>query len=568
MSAPRLPSQKPKSRVIFLGILFLAVAGNSGAADQTGTDLLDPGTSAAIGRLFENYAKPGTPGCALGILRDGRAVYIRAFGLANLEHEIPATPGTVFEAGSVSKQYAVGAVQILAGEGQLSLDNDIRKYLPEVPDFGHVITIRHLMTHTSGLRDQWGLLNAAGRAAGTVVHTLDEILDLVNRQKRLNFPPGEDYLYSNTNFSLLSWIVLRVSGKSMADFSQERIFKPLGMARTQWRDDYRDIVKGRATAYSPAGEDRYRQNMPFTNVYGNGGLLTTVGDMLIWAENFWEPRVIGRERLDEMEIQGKLNDGTALSYALGLRVSEYRGLRQVTHGGSTAGYRAYLVRYPSEHVAIAVLSNNSRTDPEDLAHKVTDILLARKLTEPPEVWPIEVAPEDLRKMAGLYRDLKTDAILILGFRNGKLVVASGGGRELIPVAPGRFLTTDGTEYVFEDRKGEAPPTVRRTPAGEPPDIFTRSVVVHPSARELTQYAGRYWSEELEVAYVVSFKEGQLTIRHRPFPAVPLLPTYADGFAPGGRSGGLLIRFTRDESGNIDGLSAYSGRVRHLRFSKT
>ncbi len=567
MSTAGNPSSKARMMAV-LWILLVLGPVPVGADGQNRAGSLEPKITAEIDKIFSAYDKPETPGCALGILKDGHVVYSRGYGWANLEYDVPVTPDTIFEAGSVSKQFTVGAVQILAEEGKLSLDDDIRTYVPEVPDFGSVITIRNLMTHTSGLRDQWHLLSTAGRPTGNVVHTLEEILDLVNRQEDLNFPPGEDYLYSNTNFSLLAWVVLRVSGKSLADFSVERVFKPLGMTRTRWRDDHRDIVKGRATAYSPAGPEKYRQNMPFTNVYGNGGLLTTVGDLLLWAENFWTAKVIGRNLLAEMEVRARLNDGTALHYALGLEVSEYKGVRQVLHGGSTAGYRAFLVRYPDEHLAVAILSNYSGTNAADLAYGVTDVLLAGKLAPPKKLQPIKVSPQTLGEMTGLYRDLRTDDILVLGVRDGRLLLAGGGqGLELFPFAPDRFLTLGGEEYVFLGGKGSEPLQIRRSSEREPPDVYTRVRPARLSPSDLEAYEGHYWSNELEVIYTVSAEDGKLSIRHRPEPARPLEPTYQDGFVVGRGPGGFLVRFLRDSSGEVAGMSVNTGRVRHLGFSK-
>ncbi len=568
MAGPRPEStQKSTAFIVVLAVgLFLSGFSLVGAGRQSGSSSLATEMATDIDTIFADYDKSDTPGCAVGILKDGTVVFARGYGLANLEYDVPITPDTIFEAGSVSKQFAVGAIQILAEEGKLSLDDDIRKFVPEVPDFGTLITIRHLMSHTSGLRDQWGLLRIAGREAGSVVHTLDEILDLVNRQRDLNFPPGEDYLYSNTNFSLLAWIVWRASGQSLADFCVERIFRPLGMNRTQWRDDYTEIVKGRATAYSKRGSE-FHQNMPFTNVYGNGGLLTTVGDLLLWAKNFWNPQVIGSARLEEMETPGKLSDGTPIGYALGLRVSDYRGLREVNHSGSTAGYRAFLARYPDEKVAIALLSNFASVRSGDLVHRVADIVLAGRLKDRPKPEIITVSLAELKNKTGLFRNTKTDAILALAVREGRLVLAGGGrARALLPISSDRFVAENGTEYVFF-QEGKAGIRVRLVPRGDPPSDYTRVEPFSPSTEKLSGYSGRYWSAELEVYYTVAVKDGKLTIRHRPEPARILDPSYENAFIVRGASGSLLVRFTRNSSGAVDGMSVYAGRVRHLKFSK-
>ncbi|MGZ7066631.1 MAG: serine hydrolase domain-containing protein, partial [Candidatus Aminicenantales bacterium] len=516
-----------------------------------GVNTFEPKVAAEIAKIFADFDKPGSPGCVIGILKDGRIVYARGHGLANLEYRVPMTAQTVSESGSLAKQFTAAAIQILAAEGKLALDDDIRKYLPEVPVFGPVITVRHLLHHTSGLRDQWDLLDLEGRPAGSVAHTMGEILDLVSRQKDLNFKPGDEYLYSNTNYSLLAWIVRRASGQSLADFSRERIFRPLGMGHTQWRDDYRRIVEGRATAYSAGPNGTFLQNMPFTNVYGNGGLLTTMGDLLVWAENFWNARVLGRERLDEMEAPGRLNDGSAITYGMGLGLGEYRGIRQITHSGSTAGYRAYLVRFPSEHAAIGILGNFGGVDGSDLAHKVADVLLGGRLKEKPKIQPFKLAPDRLAQLAGLYRNMKTDGVLRLGVK-GEGLVTQGGGRprELMPVAADRFVADNGTEYIFEFEPAApaAPSGVRETPSGDAISTYVRLEEARPGPQKLAEYEGRYWSEELDVIYTVAVQNGRLSVIRRPDPPVPLSPAYEDAFSPGGSD--FVLRFTRNAAGGV------------------
>ena len=556
-----------KTYAISAAVLFAAAALvliPAPAAAQLGVNSIGPETSAAIDKVFAAFDTTTRPGCALGVWRDGKIIYTRGYGMANLEYNVPITPETIFEAGSVSKQFTAAAIQLLCRDRKLALADDIRKLLPEVPQFGPLITIKHLLTHTSGIRDQWGLLSAAGRPPGSAVHTLDEILDLVSRQQDLNFPPGSDYLYSNTGYALMAWVVLRASGQSLADFSMERIFKPLGMSHTQWRDDYSEIVQGRATAYSPGPGPAVHQDMSFTNVYGNGGLLTTVGDLLIWAENFWTPRVLDRAFLDEMEIPMVLNDGTPTVYGLGLNVTMYKGLREVSHSGSTAGYRAFLVRYPEQRVAIALLSNFGGTIPPDLAHKVTDIILAGVLKPDPAIQPISVPAAELQAKTGLYRDPRTDAVLNFVVKDGKLADGAGRGPALMCVEPGRFLTTGGTRYSFVVPEGKSEPVLRVTAAGVAPAIYTRVEAARPAPESLVEFAGSYWSEELEVTYLVAVNEGKLTLRRRPDPALTLEPTYKDGFVS---RGATFYRFTRDTRGRVDGFSINAGRVRHLKFIK-
>ncbi len=268
---------------------LVALAATAGAAREVLGRQADPSIAAKVDQVFARWTDQ-TPGCGVGVSIKGRSVLERAYGMADLEHAVKNAPDTIFEAGSVSKQFTAAAVLLLAREGMLSLDDPVRKHIPELPDYGVPLTIRHMLTHTSGLRDWGNVAGIAGWPRTTRVHTHAHVLDIVSRQRSLNFPPGTRYSYSNTGYNLAAIIVSRVSGESFAEFSQKRIFEPLGMTRTSWRDDYTRIVRGRAIAYSD-GRDGFRLNMPFENVHGNGGLLTTVGDLLRWTANFAQPKV-------------------------------------------------------------------------------------------------------------------------------------------------------------------------------------------------------------------------------------------------------------------------------------
>jgi CubicO group peptidase (beta-lactamase class C family) len=336
--------------------------------------------ASAVDATFARWTAT-TPGCAVGVGVNGKPVLERAYGMADLERGVANAPDTIFEAGSVSKQFTAAAVLLVARDGKLSIDDPVRKYVPEVPDYGMPLTIRHMLTHTSGLRD-WGSIEAiAGWPRGTRAYTHAHVLEIVSRQKALNFTPGTNWSYSNTGYNLAAIIVSRVSGQPFADFTRDRIFKPLGMTRTSWRDDYTRIVRHRAIAYASQA-DGYHEDMPFENVHGNGGLLTTVGDLLRWNENFVTPLVGDAAFLAEEQTPGRFTDGRAHDYALGLYVGSYRGVREVSHSGSTAGYRAFLTRFPAQHVSVAVLCNAGGANPTQYAHAVADAYLGAALTAP------------------------------------------------------------------------------------------------------------------------------------------------------------------------------------------
>lgn len=327
-----------------------------------------------VDSVFRQWTGDATPGCAVGVSRAGRMVLARAYGMSDLEHDIRNTPNTIFEAGSVSKQFTAAAALLLVLDGKVSLDDDVRKYVPELPDYGTPIRIRHMLNHTSGLRDWGSVAGIAGWGRSDRTHTHAHVVDILSRQRGLNFTPGSQYSYSNSGYNLLAVIVDRVSGMSFAEFSRKRIFEPLGLRNTQWRDDYTRIVKGRSSAYGARGTT-FVIDRPIENVHGNGGLLTTVGDMLVWNDAIASGK-LGGERLTQlMQEQGVLNDGSKITYAAGLMIGEYNGVREISHTGSTSGYRAFLARYPDQQLGVALLCNVANVNPGTVGHRVADIFL-------------------------------------------------------------------------------------------------------------------------------------------------------------------------------------------------
>lgn len=383
----------------------------------------------AVDQIFAKWTS-STPGCAVGVAVGGKPVLLKAYGMADLEHDVRNTPETIFEAGSVSKQFTALAVQLLAAEGKLSIDEPVRKYIPELPDYKVPLTIRHMLTHTSGLRDWGSVEGIAGWPRTTREYTHAHVLEIVSRQKSLNFEPGTKWSYSNTGFNLAAIIVSRVSGMPFAEFSQQRIFGPLGMTHTSWRDDHTRIVKGRAIAYSEQ-RGEYHTEMPFENVYGNGGLLTTVGDLLIWNENFVTPKVGSAKLLTEMGAVGHFNDGKPLAYGLGLFVEDYRGVHNIYHSGSTAGYRAHLNRFPAGHTSVAVLCNGANGDASRSANRVSDVFLGDRLKPASPSTPAEPPPPaltpppsaaQLSALTGSYWSEEAETMLIAAVDQGALVL--------------------------------------------------------------------------------------------------------------------------------------------------
>lgn len=509
---------------------------------------------AKIDEIFASFKE--SPGCTVAVSENGRAVLSRAYGMAELEHDVPITTTTIFEAGSVSKQFTAAAVLLLAQQGKLSLTDDVRKYVPELPDYGKPITIAHLMHHTSGLRDWGAVAGIGGWPRGTRVHTHVHMLDIASRQKSLNFEPGAEFSYSNTGYNLLVVIVERVTGQSFAEFTRQQIFEPLGMKNTSWRDDFTRVVKGRAIAYDKE-KDGFHSNMPFENVHGNGGLLTTSEDLLLWNENFTHGKVGGPALIEALEKRGRLHDSREIEYAGGLFIGTYEGIPEVSHGGATAGYRAFLARFPEQKLSMSVLCNLGNSDPGELLHKVADLYLAgnKKPAEETDPATIHLSSEELSSRAGMYRSSRTGNVLRLEMKDGKLLTNRGASVQ--PLSRSLFLVENGNKLDF------TADGVRVHYPDNDTVLFERVTEANPSAVQLAEYAGDYTSDEAETTWKVVLEDGKLVLRLRPDMKLGLRPLYADAFQA---ENGFLIRFFRKD-GKVSELSIGLDRVRDLRFAR-
>ena len=431
---------------------------------QQGTALAPaPAPGVAIDEIFSKWTS-STPGCAVGVAVGGKPILLKAYGMADLERDVRNTPDTIFEAGSVAKQFTAMAVELLASEGKLSIDDPVRKYIPELPDYGKPLTIRHMLSHTSGLRDWGSVESIAGWPRTTREYTHAHVLEIVSKQRSLNFDPGTKWSYSNTGFNLAAIIVSRVSGMSFAEFSKERIFAPLGMTHTSWRDDHTRIVKGRAMAYS-LDNGEYHVEMPFENVHGNGGLLTTVGDLLVWNENLAHPKVGNAKLISEMATGGQFNDGKPLEYyGLGLFIEIYRGVHNVYHSGSTAGYRAHLNRFPDSGTSVAVLCNGSNGDASRSANRVSDVFLGDRLkpapppppaTAPPAALNPPPSPEQLDKLIGSYWSEEAETMFVAAVDQGSLALRRRPDAviKLTAIGPDKFRGSIGTVTFMRNASG-------------------------------------------------------------------------------------------------------------------
>ncbi len=519
--------------------------------------------AAEIDKVFDKYDRTNSPGCALGVVREGKLIYERGYGMADLDHDIANTPRTVFHIASMSKQITAAAVVLLVQRGKVGLDDPVKKYIPELPEFGTPVTVRQLIHHVSGLRDQWSLLVMSGWRLSEDVVRDEDVLDLVSRMKVLNFKPGERHLYSNTGYTLLAQIVKRVSGKSFRQFTTEEIFEPLGMKDTHFRDDHQETVKGMAYGYSQV-EGAWKQSIPHYDTVGASSLLTTVEDWVKWDRNFDEPKVGGTALVAQMMEPYTLNSGEKTDYRFGLAVGKQRGLATVSHSGGDAGYRSHYVRFPEQKLSVTCLCN-AAVNPVGLAHDVAALYLVDKM-EPvakgAEAAPrVEVAAAELEKAAGLYHDLKDEGVVRLAVTDGKLMMSLAGQAELVPIGPGKFRP--GNDPVEISVGGNEISILG--PGVKEPDRLKRVAEWKPSAGEMQALAGSYYSQELDSTYRIEVRDGKLKLLRKKLRTHDVEPTFADALYV--RQLGFA-RVERGANGKVTGFRLTAGRIRDLEFKKT
>jgi CubicO group peptidase (beta-lactamase class C family) len=579
LGAREARTNSPLSKLVPLAFLVALLWMSADSAAQTNTQA--GGTDAAnlaakVDALFANYNKSDSPGCTVGVIKDGKLIYTRGYGMANLEHNIPNGPQIVYDIGSMSKQFTAASILLLAAQGKLSLDDNVRKYIAELPEYQQPITIRHLLHHTSGLRDYAALFGLAGSNFEDA-STDDDALKMIARQKALNFTPGDEWLYSNSGFFLLSVIVKRVSGKTLAEFAQEQLFDPLGMKSTLYLDNHKRIVPRRATGYTaaerPSAGGSFQIEMSNFEQTGDGAVQSTIEDLLWWDQNFYEPKVGSRALLDQLQTVGTLNNGQKLDYALGIYVDEYKGLRRVWHSGAWAGYRSNLTRFHDQKFSVACLCNVVSANTTQLALRIADLYLADQFkaataqsaqiaTTPA---PVTVAEEELKRKLGLYYNPTTGGLRRVTLRDGKLRIDAftPNSFELIPLSPDRFRhAASGNEIIFAMRPDSKLQLLLTTRQGTT-EIFEPVAAATPGAAELAEYVGSYFSEELDTVYQLRIEQGKLQFFMKDGQGHPLQPTFRDGFTFSGAS----FEFKRDAQGKVSGFVYGAGSIRNLSFAR-
>ena len=530
-----------------------------------------------VDQLFSVYDNPESPGASVAVVQDGKIVYKNGFGSANLEYDIPNTPSTIFHIASISKQFTTFAIAQLADEGKINLDDDIRKYLPEVPDFGEKITIRHLAHHTSGLRDQWNLLALAGWRLDDVI-TKEHVLKLVANQKELNYKPGEEFLYCNTGFTLMGEIVARVTEQTFAEYCGKNIFEPLGMSNTLFYDDHQKIVKNRAYSYGTGEKGFTKSVLSYANA-GATSLFTTVEDLSQWAMNFENTKVGNANIMKMMHTKGVLNNGEEISYALGQFMDEYKGLNRVQHGGADAGYRTFLGRFPNQKFSVVVFSNLGNFNPNRMAAKIADIYLAEdieaakeskekiekaNIVAPPNVG---VSEADLKSYCGQY-ELQPGFIITISTENGLINAQATGQPKLTmtTIAQNQFEYKEAGILIIFDKndKGAIEELTLKQGGGE----FKAPRLVEFDAKsvDLSMFAGKYYSEELSTFYTFLVEDGELIARHPRHEDIKLKLVKKDIFS-GDKWFFGQAEIIRSNIGVITGCKVSSGRVRGVWFER-
>jgi CubicO group peptidase (beta-lactamase class C family) len=521
---------------------------------------------AKVDDLFAPWSARRSPGCSVGVLRSGEFLLRRGYGSADLEHRTPIGPDTVFDLASMSKQFTAASIGLLITQGKLSLEDDVRKYVPELPDYGDRILVRDLVYHTSGIRDYISLTEDLTDFHTAATPTRRDYLDLLVRQRGLNYPPGTQFSYNNSNYFLLGIIVERVTGLSLREFADKNIFEPLGMRHTHFEDDPSEVVERQAIGYEPTGTGFWGPRFsPVTVSFaevGDGGLFTTLDDLALWDQEYYAERLGGAKLHDLLLTTGRLRDGTTLNYAFGLYVaSSWRGV-EVYHGGNDFGFRTRIMRYPEYQTSVICLCNLSTISTDPLARSIGNIYLG----EPPPIAVRQglVSPETLRQMEGSYRDPSTSGIWVFKVRDGQLVgnlLGIPGERVLLATGPLTFSTSNELfKAVFSPSSG----SVEIAENNAPPRVFSRVELAQP--KNLIDYVGRYYNDELDATYEFAVKGGVLTVLTPKVAAASLAPTIADCFTGYGN----YFLFQRSADNSIIGfrLSENTGRVRNVYFRKS
>ncbi|MDC7996530.1 serine hydrolase domain-containing protein [Gilvibacter sediminis] len=522
-----------------------------------------------IDAVFKAWGNREVPGASLGIFRDGKILYSKGYGMANLEYNIPNDANSVFRIGSTSKQFTAACIVLLESEGKLSFDDPLSKFYPEFPECAQRITVRHLLNHTSGIRDYLQLAYLKGYDDDT--HYTDaDIMQWLVRQTSLNFEPGEEYLYSNSGYWLLGQIVEKASGSNMADYARNNIFRPLEMRDTHFHNYHNRVVKNRASGYAPHSSGAFMISMTTLDMIGDGGIFTSINDIKKWDDEYYNAAVLPADFWEKMTTQGVLNNGETIDYALGVFIEDYKGVKAIRHGGAFVGFRAELVRFPEHNLSIAVFANRADASPWSMADAVADILLkdVLKEPEPDAVAEVETAIPavifEMEQMVGTY-EIEAGVELEIAIKNDSLNLTQkwNGASYNIAKTSGNSYGIPGNDnfkFTFKDLKDGKTNTLEVQQPGEL-TITKRKVVKDFSGVDLTAYKGSYYSEELDVRYAVTAVDDALQVSIGDNDPISLKQIDNHTFS----GSGATVVF--QGSPNITAFKLESGRVKNVVFIK-
>jgi CubicO group peptidase (beta-lactamase class C family) len=527
--------------------------------------------SQAIDSIFTEWNKTDGPGCALGIIREGKLIYAKGYGMANMEYDIPNSASSVFRIGSTSKQFTAACIVLLAEKDKLSLNDNLKSLFPDFPEYAEKITIRHLLNHTSGIRDYLQISYLKGLGDDDY-YTDDNVMKWLINQTDLNFAPGEEYLYSNSGYWLLGQIVKKVAGMNMAEFAKKEIFEPLEMGDTHFHNDHTQIVKNRASGYVPDNNETYKISMTTLDMIGDGGIFTTINDIKKWDDAYYESNVLSREFWSVMTQQGILNNGEVIDYASGLMISKYKGLKTIRHGGAFVGFRAELLRFPEQKLSIAIFANRGDANPSRMANQVADVLLKDKLIEKvvkkDKKVKIDTTEDEfqLPQLVGDY-EIQPGAVAKLSIKNDSLNVLQTWNKSTYTIlkVSGNTFQISGNENIsfsFSNLKDGFTQTLTVIQDGSETKA-KRKKEVNLSGIDLNDYLGSYYSKELDVTYDFEIENGILKAGIKEKKSlVDCTISEIDQFTM--EFG--MIRFQRTD-GLISSFELDSGRVKNLKFHK-
>jgi CubicO group peptidase (beta-lactamase class C family) len=527
-------------------LAFLVVCGARAADDR----------SDAVDQLLGPFHARNAPGCAVGVLQNGQFVYRNAFGMADLEEHTPIAIASVFPVASISKQFTAAALFFLLTRGKVKLDDSVRRFVPELPPLAQDMTVADLLHHTSGLRDVFPLLEVAGRPQQIL--DIAGNLKLLAAQSALNFPPGTDYEYANSDYLLLGLIVERVSGMTLADFAEKHIFRPLGMNHSAFPGGAKQLA-GAVPGYSPRGGQFHRSIPPL--VAGDGGLQTSVEDLARWDENFYHPVVGGQAMIDFLEEPGRLRSGVPIHYAAGLAIGRFRGLAAISHDGVLPGSRSDLVRFPLQHLSVICLCNRGDADAPSLSRQIAAIYLQGKLKRPLRAADLGYAGSGFPDLAGVWES-KQGWILRAWSAVDRLSIASPEGwYELVPLNRNQLFDEGGAWRVILTRL--TPDRIRLERNGAIPAVYDRLPPVMPRPAELETLAGDYHSADADAAWHIAADQVRLFATINGGWKFPLDPAGPDRFAGGPWS----LHFVRDAEGRVKGVELHRARLWNLWFDR-